>query len=125
LSTPSQPRRLKNAFDLYCNENRPILASEHQKEIAEGTYDIERVLATGWSSLSSVPKADYMNRYEQIKKQADVEKDVSKSTGPRQMVFDAATRHVDEDVEMGEDAEDAGTPSAAGEGGGFTAVNRT
>jgi hypothetical protein len=66
-----------------------------------------------------------MNRYEQIKKQADVEKDVSKSTGPRQTVFDAATRHIDEDVEMGEDAEDAGTPSAAGEGGGFTAVNRT
>jgi non-histone protein 10 len=66
-----------------------------------------------------------MNRYEQIKKQAEVEKDASKSTGPRQTVFDAGSRHVDEDVEMGEDAEDAGTPSVAGESGGFTAVNRT
>lgn len=123
-STPSQARRPKNAFDLYCNESRPILATEHQKEIAEGTYNIEQALAAGWSSLDAVRKADFMTRNEQLKRAAETEKDTGgSSSGPRQTVFDAEKR-VDEDVEMGEDAEEAGTPSAAGELGGFTAVNR-
>jgi hypothetical protein len=123
-STPSQPRRPKNAFDLYCNETRPVLASEHRKEIAEGTYNVEQVLATGWSGLDATSKADFSQRYEQLKRQAEVEKEASNSSGPRQAVFDAEPRHADEDVEMGDDVEDAATPSAVGESGGFTAVNR-
>jgi non-histone protein 10 len=99
------------------------LASEHKKEIAEGTYDIDMGLATGWSALDEPTKRDFLQRFEFLKKQLEVEKEVG-SSGPRQTVFDAAPSHADEDVEMAEDATDAGTPSVAGESGGFTAVNR-
>ena len=122
-STPSQPRRLKNAFDLYCKENRPLLAVEHKKEILEGTYDIDNILAQGWSGLDKPTRDDFLQRFEYLKKQVEAEKEAG-FVGPRQTVFDAAPSHADEDVEMAEDATDAGTPSVAGEGG-FTAVNRT
>jgi non-histone protein 10 len=97
--------------------------NEHKKEIAEGVYNIEMGLATGWSGLDDSIKRDFLARFEILKKQLEVEKEAG-SSGPRQTVFDAAPGHADEDVEMGEDATDAGTPSVAGESGGFTAVNR-
>ncbi|PMD40534.1 hypothetical protein L207DRAFT_512005 [Hyaloscypha variabilis F] len=118
-STPSQPRRIKSGFDLYCHETRPLLAGEHKKEIADGTYNIEGGLAAGWSSLDEPTKSNFLQRFEAMKKQIDADK----ATGPRQTVFDAAPGHIDEDIEMGDT--DVGTPSAAGESGGFTAVNRS
>ncbi|PMD18316.1 hypothetical protein NA56DRAFT_577395 [Hyaloscypha hepaticicola] len=121
-STPSQPRRLKSVFELYCKETRPLLAVEHKKEILAGTYDIDNVLAQGWSSLDQPTRDDFLQRFDYLKKQVEAEKEAG-SVGPRQTVFDVAPSHADEDVEMAEDATDAGTPSVAGEGG-FTAVNR-
>ena len=98
------------------------MVEEHKNEIAEGTYDIERGLAAGWSSLDEPTKSSLLQRFEAMKKQLEADKEAG-SSGPRQTVFDAAPSHVDEDVEMGDT--DVGTPSAAGEnGGGFTAVNR-
>ena len=81
-------------------------------------------LAAGWSGLDEPTKREFLQRFEVLKKQLEVEKEAG-SSGPRQTVFDAAPSHADEDVEMGEDVTDAGTPSVAGESGGFTAVNRS
>jgi non-histone protein 10 len=99
------------------------LASEHKKEIAEGTYQVENVLAAGWSGLDEPTKSSFVQRFDALKKQLEADKEAG-SSGPRQTVFDAAPGHGDEDVEMGDDATDAGTPNITGESGGFTAVNR-
>ena len=85
-STPSQPRRLKNAFDLYCQETRPLLAVEHKKEILGGTYDIDNILAQGWSGLDKPTRDDFSQRFENLKKQVEAEKEAG-FVGPRQTVF--------------------------------------
>ncbi|KAH7348595.1 putative HMG box-containing protein C10F6.08c [Rhexocercosporidium sp. MPI-PUGE-AT-0058] len=123
---PSQARRPKNVFEYYCNETRPILESEHQNEIAEDKFNMEGVLATGWSSLDSDKKEQFTQRFEQIKKAADLEKESSVPAGATAPVaVGGETKNaaeVDEDTEM---ADDTGTPGGVAEVGGFTAVNRT
>ncbi len=80
-------------------------------------------MARGWSSLDSDKKDQFSQRFEQLKRAAEVEKEVGVGGGgARQTVFDGETRHVeaDEDTEM---VDDTGTPGGA-EVGGFTAVNK-
>ncbi|KAL5322580.1 hypothetical protein ACEPPN_010553 [Leptodophora sp. 'Broadleaf-Isolate-01'] len=125
-SVPSQPRLPKNVFEFYCNETRPILESEHQKEIAEDNFNIEGVLATGWSSLDSDKREQFTQRFEQLKRTTDSEKEVNVLAGATvPTVLDGETRpaeDADQDTEM---ADDTGTPGGTAEVGGFTAVNRT
>ncbi len=121
-STPA--RRPKNAFDLYCNETRPVLQSEHRQDIADKSFDLEASLARGWSTLDKEAKKEFTQRYEQLKQLAESEKNVGGSI-PKQGVPSGEHEHVveeaDEDVEM---VDEAGTPSVP-EAGGFTAVNRS
>ncbi|KAH7412932.1 putative HMG box-containing protein C10F6.08c [Cadophora sp. MPI-SDFR-AT-0126] len=125
-SVPPQARRPKNAFELYCIETRPILESEHQKEIADGSYDIEGDLAKDWHSLEAEKKEQFTQRFEQMKRAADLEKEAGVPVGATvPVVADGESRRAedaDEDTEM---ADDVGTPGAAAEVGGFTAVNRS
>lgn len=92
-SAPTQLRRPRTAFDLFCNETRPILGQE-------GVENTEQVLATRWATLDNEKKDEYTQRVDQMKRAAEAEKEVGNE---------------DEDVEMGDEAPDAG---------GFTAVNR-
>ncbi|KAL2064220.1 hypothetical protein VTL71DRAFT_4714 [Oculimacula yallundae] len=121
-SAPSQIRRPKNAFEFYCNETRPILESEHQKEIAEDNFNMDAVLATGWSSLDSEKREQFTQGFEQSKKATDVEKEADIATGATAVTQSRPAEEADEDTEM---ADDAGTTGGAVEAGGFTAVNRT
>lgn len=99
-----------------------MLEDTHRKEVAEGTFDVEGALARGWSGLDDEGKGEFHRKFEQMKRAADVEKEVGVGGGGAlQTVFDGERRHLDEDVEMAEEEEDAGTP---GDVGGFTAVNR-
>jgi len=125
-SVPPQARRPKNAFELYCNETRPVLESEHQKEIADGSYDIEGDLAKDWHSLDAEKKELFTQRFEQMKRAADLEKEAGAPSGaavPAAVEGEIRpAEDADEDTEM---ADDVGTPAAGAEVGGFTAVNRS
>jgi non-histone protein 10 len=120
----SSPERApKNAFDLYCKDMRSVLAERHTKEITDGSFDIEGALARGWSALDEEGRGEFLRKFEQAKKAAEVEKEAGAGGGgARQTLFDAGSRNADEDVEMAEEGDGVDTPS--GEGGGFTAVNR-
>lgn len=124
-STPSQSRRPKNVFEFYCNETRPILEDQHQQEIAEDKFNMEGVLASGWSSLGSDMKEQFTQRYEHIKRAADLEKESgTPAAAAVPAVAESEARpaeEADEDTEM---ADDTGTPGAGADAGGFTAVNR-
>lgn len=102
------------------------MESEHQKEIAEDNFNIEGVLATGWSSLDSDKREQFTQRFEQLKRTTDSEKEVNVLAGATvPTVLDGETRpaeDADQDTEM---ADDTGTPGGTAEVGGFTAVNRT
>lgn len=127
------PKRLKNAFDTYCNDVREGLISSNREGIANGTYDVEQSLARGWQRLNDEERASYQAKYEDLKKAADIEKandkekakNKEKGSEASRAAPDAERKHVDEadeDVEMGDDGDEA---SQAGEDvGGFTAVNR-
>ncbi|CZT48674.1 uncharacterized protein RSE6_09410 [Rhynchosporium secalis] len=123
-SAPSQLRRPKNAFELYCNETRPVLESEHQKEIAEGEFNMDGLLAAGWSSLDSDKKEHFSQAFEQTKRGTDLEKEAEVGGGAIATALSGQPRvatEADEDTEM---ADDAGTTRETVEVGGFTAVNR-
>ncbi|KUJ19281.1 uncharacterized protein LY89DRAFT_612890, partial [Mollisia scopiformis] len=110
-STPSQSRRPKSPFDLYCNETKPSLVAKTKED---PTYDVESALARGWSSLDGDKKDEYTRKFEQMKRGEEFEKEGGPSAA-HPATFDEA----DEDIEMGEDA---ATPGGA-DAGGFTAVN--
>jgi non-histone protein 10 len=116
-------RAPKNAFDLYCKDMRSVLAEKHTKEIADDSFEIEGALARGWNALDEDGQGEFLRKFEQVKKAAEVEKEVGAGGGRAgQTLFDGGSRNADEDVEMAEEGDDVDTPS--GEGGGFTAVNR-
>lgn len=101
------PRRLKNAFDLFCNEMRSMLMVNKRAELAAGTYDLERGLAEGWRSLNDTEKAGYQQRFERQKKGLDAEKETEGGQdadhGTPTPTGDAARQVTgDEDVEMEE-----------------------
>jgi non-histone protein 10 len=129
------PKRLKNAFDTYCNDVREGLTSSNREGIANGTFDVEQSLARGWQRLNDEERASYQAKYEDLKKAGEVEKANEKEKGKSKEKGTEASRaapdfgverkHIeeaDEDVEMGEDGDDASQPGE--DVGGFTAVNR-
>ena len=102
------------------------MESEHQKEIADGSYDIEGDLAKDWHSLDAEKKELFTQRFEQMKRAADLEKEAGAPSGaavPAAVEGEIRpAEDADEDTEM---ADDVGTPAAGAEVGGFTAVNRS
>jgi non-histone protein 10 len=112
----SKSSRPRSAFDVYCDEHRPILLAERKDLKDDG--EIETILAKGWTTLNTEKRAEYSAKFDQIRKA--VEADREPISGAREAGNDAeqSRGEVDEDVEMGDDV---GTPIPAA--GGFTAVN--
>ncbi|KAI0834834.1 hypothetical protein F5Y06DRAFT_278009 [Hypoxylon sp. FL0890] len=62
---PKRPKRPSNAFEIYCNDTRPILQAQHKDKIAAGEFRLEEELARGWKDLPEKGKEEFQVRYEQ------------------------------------------------------------
>ncbi|KAI1413615.1 hypothetical protein F5Y13DRAFT_26962 [Hypoxylon sp. FL1857] len=60
-----RPKRPSNAFEIYCNDTRPILQAQHKDKIAAGEFRLEEELARGWKDLPEKEKEEFQVRYEQ------------------------------------------------------------
>lgn len=107
--------RPRTAFELYSLEARPLISERLYSEA-----DI--IIASQWRSLDETSKASYQAQIEAQKRRYDSEKEAAAARGG-QSVFDGESRQ-DEDIEMGENAEEEPLPSEPA-ATGFTAVNRT
>ncbi|KAI1146281.1 hypothetical protein F4825DRAFT_472740 [Nemania diffusa] len=58
------PKRPSNAFEIYCNDTRPLLQAEHKDAIAAGEFRLEEELARGWKDLPEKEKEEFQARYE-------------------------------------------------------------
>ncbi|KAI5928427.1 hypothetical protein F4810DRAFT_643600 [Camillea tinctor] len=85
--TAKPPKRPSNAFEIYCNDTRPLLQNEHKDKIAAGEFRLEEELARGWKDLPEKEKDDFQSRYEQELSQWKEARDTYK-----QGVKDAAAR---------------------------------
>lgn len=59
------PKRPSNAFEIYCNDTRPVLQAEHKDAITAGEFRLEEELARGWKDLPEKEKEEFQARYEQ------------------------------------------------------------
>ncbi|KAI0181087.1 hypothetical protein GGR52DRAFT_18308 [Hypoxylon sp. FL1284] len=60
-----RPKRPSNAFEIYCNDTRPVLQAQHKDKIAAGEFRLEEELARGWKDLPEKEKEEFQIRYEQ------------------------------------------------------------
>lgn len=60
-----RPKRPSNAFEIYCNDTRPVLQSQYKDKIAAGEFRLEEELARGWKDLPEKEKEEFQVRYEQ------------------------------------------------------------
>ncbi|KAI1212308.1 uncharacterized protein F4807DRAFT_415550 [Annulohypoxylon truncatum] len=60
-----RPKRPSNAFEIYCNDTRPILQAQNKEKIAAGEFRLEEELARGWKDLPEKEKEEFQIRYEQ------------------------------------------------------------
>ncbi|KAI2639478.1 hypothetical protein GGS26DRAFT_540394 [Hypomontagnella submonticulosa] len=60
-----RPKRPSNAFEIYCNDTRPILQAQHKDKIAAGEFRLEEELARGWKDLPESEKKQFQARYEE------------------------------------------------------------
>lgn len=99
---------------------RPVLTLDNRKAIADGSFDVEKTLASGWQDIEEDQRALYQKKFEESKKGAGPEKG---SEAPQASAGAEAegkpAEEADEDVEMAD-----GESPPTGEAGGFTAVNR-
>ncbi|KAI1757420.1 hypothetical protein F4782DRAFT_478526 [Xylaria castorea] len=58
------PKRPSNAFEIYCNDTRPVLQAEHKDAITAGEFRLEEELARGWKDLPEKEKEEFQARYE-------------------------------------------------------------
>lgn len=130
------PKEPRNVFDLYCNATRDIILANNRAAIAAGSFDIEQALAVGFRSLTDDQKSKYEQDFAEHKKaresrgpaavnaenqhrEADIVTERSRSA-ERRDTWTTENPQADDDVEMGEEAEEPPAEDAAG----FTAVNR-
>ncbi|KAI1654444.1 hypothetical protein F4813DRAFT_370884 [Daldinia decipiens] len=60
-----RPKRPSNAFEIYCNDTRPVLQAQNKEKIAAGEFRLEEELARGWKDLAEKEKEEFQVRYEQ------------------------------------------------------------
>ncbi|KAI1765090.1 hypothetical protein GGR53DRAFT_491500 [Hypoxylon sp. FL1150] len=60
-----RPKRPSNAFEIYCNDTRPVLQEQYKDKIAAGEFRVEEELARGWKELPKEEKEEFQVRYEQ------------------------------------------------------------
>ncbi len=89
-AAPETPRRPRHAFDLFVNEQRPVLQAQMPKD---GSYDVDKDLAIKWRDMGFEGQNPYYQRF-----------DSGDLGAPGSVKKEPNTR--DEDVEMGEDGED-------------------
>lgn len=92
-----------DAYEVYCNETRPLLEAKNKDDEGDGDGDgevnIENELASGWKGLSASEKEGYQTKYEQLVTADSESKEPSKQkTGKAD---GEKTPAQDEDVEMG------------------------
>ncbi|KAI2642811.1 hypothetical protein GGS21DRAFT_193735 [Xylaria nigripes] len=81
------PKRPSNAFEIYCNDTRPLLQAQHKDAIAAGEFRLEEELARGWKDLPEMEKEQFQARFERELSQWKEARDSFK-----QGVKDAAAR---------------------------------
>ncbi|KAI5862308.1 hypothetical protein GGS23DRAFT_571732 [Durotheca rogersii] len=64
-TTPKRPKRPSNAFEIYCNDKRPVLQAQNKDQIEAGEFRLEEELARGWKDLPDKEKEEFQARYEQ------------------------------------------------------------
>ena len=121
---------------MYCNETRDIILANNKAAIAAGSFDIEQALAVGFRSLTDDQKTKYEQDFAEYKRARenkalstnnadnqpqDAGSNVERSRSvERKHTWATETPNADDDVEMGDEAEEP----PAEEASGFTAVNR-
>ncbi|KAI1074108.1 hypothetical protein F5B20DRAFT_564908 [Whalleya microplaca] len=60
-----RPKRPSNAFEIYCNDKRPVLQAQHKDQIAAGEFRLEEELARSWKDMPKPEKQEFQARYEQ------------------------------------------------------------
>ncbi|PBP25427.1 HMG box protein [Diplocarpon rosae] len=120
----AQSRLPRNAFDLFCNETRPLTVGEIRSETLDSTSDVEAALAREWNNLDPDKKEIFIHRYDEIKRASEGDNEVEIGVGSaRKTVLEGEPRIPDgagEDTVMA----DTSTPAFTESAGGFTAVNR-
>jgi hypothetical protein len=84
------PRRPRNAFELFVDEQRPVLQAQMPKD---GSHDVDKELSIRWREMGFEGQNPYYQRF-----------DSGDLGGPNSVKKGLDAR--DEDVEMGEDGED-------------------
>ncbi|OAQ70343.1 high mobility group, HMG1/HMG2 [Pochonia chlamydosporia 170] len=107
VSKPSKAP--KSAFDLYCEDARPILEAKSKEEEGDGDGDIniEEELTRAWEDLPEAEKEEFQSKFEELSKKADEkdddeDKDVAEDTPEKEGKSGDADKPEtqDEDVEM-------------------------
>ncbi|KAI1430603.1 hypothetical protein GGR50DRAFT_183334 [Xylaria sp. CBS 124048] len=125
------PKRPSNAFEIYCNDTRPLLQTQHREAIAAGEFRLEEELARGWKDLPDMEKEQFQARYErelsQWKEARDSFKQGAKNAAARdrsRMRDNRSSRggrsRIDEtqDDEDADDDQDVEMMEGEGDGGG-------
>ncbi|KAJ2990532.1 hypothetical protein NUW58_g2900 [Xylaria curta] len=104
------PKRPSNAFEIYCNDTRPVLQTAHKDAIAAGEFRLEEELARGWKDLPEKEKEEFQARttnktVKAAAREQSRARDNRTSRGGRsrfEEVQDDDDADDDRDVEMGE-----------------------
>ncbi|KAG9246696.1 putative HMG box-containing protein C10F6.08c [Calycina marina] len=134
---PSQPyitalhptRQPKNAFELYCSEERDKVLARNAAAGADGPFNVEEALAIEFRSLDDKQRSRYEQTFSEYKSLQELRSPlagrVEDQQGSAEQSRSAdppntwAAREADADVEMNGPENDAGEETS-----GFTAVNR-
>jgi non-histone protein 10 len=100
--TLKPPKRPSNAFEIYSNDMRPKLQSQHKAAIAAGEFRLEEELARGWKDLDEAEKEQYQTRYAaELEKWKEDREAYRRSTGGGRSRLSRAShprvRHLQED----------------------------
>lgn len=99
-----------------------MLTVKHRKAIADGTYDVERELASSWRNLDASKQAEFQERFDALKKAQQEGKEDSSAVENKEEV---KAEQADEDVEMADEPEEAEQDAENSAAGGFTAINQS
>lgn len=101
LLVSAPPKKPRNAFEVFVNDQRSIMTVSHRNEIKAGTYDVDRELAVLWQDLSPEDKEKYQTRF-----QTEIVDNKEGSNEEEKEDKEEKDEPKDEDTEMGEQGED-------------------
>jgi hypothetical protein len=80
-----------------------VFAKRHNKEIADGSFDIEYALIERWNALDKEGVGEMLRKWKQVETVAEVEK---KGGARGRQTLEAGSRDTDDDVERAEEGDD-------------------